>query len=304
MDKIRHVASLQALQALVEVADTGSFTQAAQTLCLTQSAVSRKIQQLESHFGLPMFVRNSRHVRLTPEGEQVLATARNILAQLKTLEDRLAPQKRPFRIRMHVSLAVRWLLPKLSEFYRSHPDVSLAIETVATEVVEPAIDSDAYILYLPQPSTDADCLTLFEEALVPVCAPGLGSTARPLQSVEDLAGFALLHRSADKHDWGQWLSANGGKALEDYRHIPFNLDELALDAAARGLGVAMTDLTLAVESIERGVLVIPFGPPLKTRGIYALNLQPAAASHPACGLIMQWFAQQAERPSRAVQLSQ
>ena len=100
-----------------------------------------KIQLLESHFGVPMFVRNSRNVRLTPEGEQVLATARNILAQLKTLEDRLAPQERPFRIRMHVSLAVRWLLPKLSEFYRSHPQVSLSIETVATEVVEPAIDS-------------------------------------------------------------------------------------------------------------------------------------------------------------------
>ena len=110
-------------------------------------------------------------------------------------------------------------------------------------------------------------------------------------------GFALLHRSADKHDWVQWLAANGGKSLEDYRHIPFNLDELALDAAARGLGVAMTDLTLAVESIERGVLVIPFGPPLKTRGIYALKLQPSAASHPACGLIMQWFAQQTERLS-------
>ncbi len=62
--------------------------------------------------------------------------------------------------------------------------------------------------------------------------------------------------------------ANGGKSLEDYRHIPFNLDELALDAAARGLGVAMTDLTLAQESLDRGVLVVPFGQPLKTRGIY------------------------------------
>ena len=79
----------------------------------------------------------------------MLATARNILAQLKSLEDRLAPQKRPFRIRMHVSLAVRWLLPKLSEFYRSQPGVSLAIETVATEVVEPAIDSDPTFFYLP-----------------------------------------------------------------------------------------------------------------------------------------------------------
>lgn len=175
MDKIRHVPSLQGLQALVEVAGTGSFTQAAQKLCLTQSAVSRQIQQLESHFGLPLFVRSSRSLQLTAEGEQVLASARSVLEQLRTLEDRLAPQKRPFRIRMHVSLAVRWLLPKLSDFYRHHPDVSLAIETVATEVVEPASDSDAYILYLPEPSTAPDCLTLFEEALVPVCAPGLGT---------------------------------------------------------------------------------------------------------------------------------
>ncbi|UVJ42310.1 LysR substrate-binding domain-containing protein [Pseudomonas sp. LS1212] len=295
MDKIRHVPSLQALQALVEVADSGSFTQAAQKLCLTQSAVSRQIQQLESHFGVPMFVRSSRSIRLTPEGEQVLGSARSILEQLKNLEDRLSPQKRPFRIRMHVSLAVRWLLPKLSDFYRRHPEIALSIETVATEIVEPASDSDAYILYLPEPSSAPDCLTLFEEALVPVCAPGLASSTQPLASVEDLVRFALLHRSADKQAWIDWLAANGGKSLEDYRHIPFNLDELALDAAARGLGVAVTDMTLAEESIERGVLVVPFGHPLKTRGIYSLCLQPSAASHPACSLIMQWFTRQAEQ---------
>jgi len=295
MDKIRHLPSLQGLQALVEVAGSGSFTQAAQTLCLTQSAVSRQIQQLENHFGVSMFLRNSRSLRLTPEGEQVLASARHILDQLKALEDRLAPQKRPFRIRMHVSLAVRWLLPKLSDFYRRHPDVSLSIETVATEIVEPASDSDAYILYLPEPSSDPACLTLFEEALVPVCAPGFGNSTHPLESVDDLVRYPLLHRSADKQAWIDWLAANNGKSLEDYRHIHFNLDELALDAAARGLGVAMTDMTLAEESIERGVLLIPFGRPLKTRGVYSLCPQPSAASHPACSLIMGWFAQQAER---------
>ncbi|KAF2394205.1 LysR family transcriptional regulator [Pseudomonas frederiksbergensis] len=289
MDKIRHVPSLQGLQALVEVADSGSFTQAAQKLCLTQSAVSRQIQQLESHFGVPLFVRSSRSLQLTVEGGQVLTSARQILEQLKTLEDRLSPQKRPFRIRMHVSLAVRWLLPKLNDFYLRYPEISLSIETVATEIVEPASDSDAYILYLPEPSNDPSSLTLFDEALVPVCAPGLG----PLDSMDDLVRFALLHRSADKQAWIDWLAANGGKSLEDYRHIPFNLDELALDAAARGLGVAMTDLTLAQESLDRGVLVVPFGQPLKTRGIYSLCPQPSAASHPACAVIMQWFAEQA-----------
>lgn len=292
MDNIRHVPSLQGLQALLEVADSGSFTQAAQKLCLTQSAVSRKIQQLESHFGVPLFIRNSRSVRLTPEGEQVLASARTILEQLKSLEDRLSPHKRPFRIRMHVSLAVRWLLPKLSDFYRSHPQVSLAIETVASEIVEPASDSDAYILYLPQPSSDPACLTLFEETLVPVCAHGLDGANQSLASVDDLVHFALLHRSADQQAWTEWLAVNGGMRLEAYRHIPFNLDELALDAAARGLGVAVTDMTLAAESIERGVLVVPFGVPLKTGGVYALCLQPGAASHPACTPVMQWFARQ------------
>ncbi|POA43428.1 LysR family transcriptional regulator [Pseudomonas sp. MPR-ANC1] len=287
MDNLRHVPSLQAMQALVEVARCGSFTSAAQTLCLTQSAVSRQIQQLESHFNVALFIRTSRNLRLTPEGEQVLASARNILEQLKTLEERLAPQKRPFRIRMHVSLAVRWLLPKLSDFYLSHPQVSLAIETVATEVVEPGNDSDAYIVYLPQPSSDPECLTLFEEMLVPVCSPHLENAPR---SVDELSRFALLHRSADRQAWIEWLAANEGKPLEDYRHIPFNLDELALDAAARGLGVAVTDMTLAAESIERGVLVVPFGQPLKTGGVYALCLLPSAAGHPACTTVLQWFA--------------
>jgi LysR family glycine cleavage system transcriptional activator len=292
MDKIRHVPSLQALQALVEVARCGSFTRAAQTLCLTQSAVSRQIQQLESHFNVALFIRSSRSLSLTAEGEQVVASGRSILEQLKTLEERLAPQKRPFRIRMHVSLAVRWLLPKLNDFYLRHPEVSLAIETVATEVVEPGNDSDAYILYLPQPSSDPDCLTLFEEALVPVCSPTLAGAPR---SVDELLRFPLLHRSADRQAWIEWLAANEGKPLEDYRHIPFNLDELALDAAARGLGVAVTDMTLAAESIERGVLVVPLGTPMKTGGVYALCLQPSAASHPACELILQWFAANADQ---------
>jgi LysR family glycine cleavage system transcriptional activator len=291
MDKVRHVPSLQGLQALVAVSDSGSFTQAAQVLCLTQSAVSRQIQQLESHFGMPLLARTSRSLRVTAEGEQVLASARTILAQLKTLEDRISPNKRPFRIRLHVSLAVRWLLPRLSDFYRLHPDTSLAIETVATEVVEPASDSDAYIQYLPKPPNDSACLTLFEEQLVPVCAPGLGAMA----TMEDLLRQTLLHRSVDKHDWRVWLAAHSAGTLDDYRHIPFNLDELALDAAARGLGVAMTDLTLACESIDRGILVVPLGQPLATGGVYALCLQPMGASHPGSDVVMEWFGRQAQR---------
>ncbi len=60
------------------------------------------------------------------------------------------------------------------------------------------------------------------------------------------------------------------------------------------LGAAMMDRTLAAESIEHGVLKIPFCEPLKTLGVYALSVQPSAASHSTCALIMGWFTQQAE----------
>lgn len=119
---------------------------------------------------------------------------------------------------------------KLTDFYRRDPDTSQSSETVATGVVEPSSDSDAYILYLPEPSSDPTCLTLFDEALIPVCAPGLG--------------------------------------------------------------VAMTDRVLAQASIGRGVLIVPFGQPLKTGGVYSMYLQPSAAAHPGHARIMQWFARQ------------
>jgi LysR family glycine cleavage system transcriptional activator len=183
---------------------------------------------------------------------------------------------------MHVSLAVRWLLPKLNDFYRQHPDISLAIETVATERVEPSSDSDAFIQYLPQASNEPNCLELFEEALIPVCAPGLAGPSQPLASLADLGRFPLLHGSVDQIAWRQWLTAHDIHSLESYRHIPFNLDELALDAAARGLGVAMTDVTLAQESIDRGILIVPFGRPLKTGAFYTMCLQPSAATTPRC----------------------
>ena len=60
------------------------------------------------------------------------------------------------------------------------------------------------------------------------------------------------------------------------------------------LGVAMTDMTLARESIERGELMIPFGQPFRTGGVYALCLQPSAAAHPAYTRVMQWFSSQAD----------
>lgn len=292
MDKLYRPPSILAMQALSLVAEAGNFTEAAQKLHLTQSAVSRKIQQLESHYGVPLFIRSSRNVQLTAQGEAVLETARKVLRELQMLDERITPRERPFRIRIFVSLAVRWLLPRLTDFYARHPDLSLSIETVATELVEPSGDCDAYILYRPELPAEPTFHTLFEEILVPVCAPSSVNGKPAPQSLAELAQFPLIHGSTGQHEWTAWLQANGALSAKDYKHLTFNLDELAMDAAARGLGVAMTDLTLAQDLINRGALIIPFGTPLPTHGVYTLWLQSNGALHPARQRILQWFAQQ------------
>jgi LysR family transcriptional regulator, glycine cleavage system transcriptional activator len=298
MDKLYRPPSLQALQALVLVAESASFTEVADKLHLTQSAVSRKIQQLESHYGAPLLVRNSRSMQLTEHGKAVLDVARKVLGELRALSEQLTRRDRPFRIRVFVSVAVRWLLPRMIDFYAQCPDLSLSIETVATEMVEPTGECDAYLLYLPEMRQDPSFLTLFEELLVPVCAPSLADGKAPPTTLEELGQHALIHGSTGHHEWTRWLQAQGKPDDPTYRHMTFNLDELAMDAASRGLGVAMTDLTLAQEAISSGKLIVPFGSPLRTTGVYVLWLQTAGALHPARQRILQWFAEQAAGDTR------
>jgi len=297
MDKLLRVPSLQALQALVQVADTHSFTEAATRLCLTQSAVSRQIQQLEEHYGVPLFDRTSRRVALTAQGEQVRVVAQDMLNALGALEQKLAPanQDRPFRIRIFVSLAVRWLLPRLSAFYAANPGLALSIETVGGEAVDPGGDCDAYVLYLPGGLDERVLTPLFDEYLIPVCAPRLSGDVPPPRSLDELTDHALIHGSTSRFEWTTWLKAHDGDTERSFKHLMFNLDDLALDAASRGLGVAMSDLMLAQDATARGSLVVPFGQPLKTGGVYALWLRDSGAGHPACQAVLRWFEQQSER---------
>lgn len=294
MDKLLRVPSLQALQALVHVADASSFTAAARQLHLTQSAISRQVQQLEEYYRVPLFDRTSRKVVLTDAGREVYGVARDMLKALLRLEERLAPVplERPFRIRIFVSLAVRWLLPRLSSFYAANPGLCLSIGSVGGEVVDDGGDCDAYVLYLPGGLDERPLTPLFDEYLVPVCAPRLDDGQPPPRSLEELARHALIHASTGRHEWTQWLRAQPDSAPRQFKHILFNLDDLALDAATRGLGIAMTDRMLAQDALQRGDLIVPFGEALKTGGVYALWLRDSGAAHPACQTVLDWFEQQ------------
>ncbi|MNE46981.1 Glycine cleavage system transcriptional activator [compost metagenome] len=139
---------------------------------------------------------------------------------------------------------------------------------------------------------------LFDEYLVPVCAPCLGDGQLPPRSLDELGSHALIHGSTARHEWNLWLQAHQDSPERAYKHLMFNLDDLALDAAARGLGVAMTDQVLAHDALARGDLIVPFGEPLKTGGVYALWLRDSGVAHPACKAVLHWFEAQLEQTRR------
>src|SRR5216684_6987576 len=114
-----------------------SFTRAAAELFLTQSAVSRQIQALESFIGVPLFERRHKALALTEAGQAYYRTVATILEQLRDATRRLRETRtgHVLTVTTTVSFASLWLVPRLAHFRREHPRVDVRI-TATHEVVD------------------------------------------------------------------------------------------------------------------------------------------------------------------------
>jgi len=112
-------------------AEAGSFTHAAETLRLSQSAISRQVSALEHDVGVPLFHRHARGLVLTEQGEMLFRTAHDVLMKLEAIKSRLTETKdRPsgtLRVTTTVGLGAGWLTQRLHEFTDLYPDISLQL---------------------------------------------------------------------------------------------------------------------------------------------------------------------------------
>jgi LysR family transcriptional regulator for metE and metH len=98
MIEIKHLRTLSVLR------DTGSLTATANTLCLTQSALSHQLKDLEQRIGGQLFLRKTRPVKFTSEGEILLRLANDILPRLSKAEHELANLKEDINGRLHMAI--------------------------------------------------------------------------------------------------------------------------------------------------------------------------------------------------------
>lgn len=120
------------IKIFIEIVDSGSFTQAAENLQIHRPAVTKALQQLEQHTGVRLLQRTTRRLYLTPEGEEFYRRSKPLLSQADDLLDSFAPN-RPLhgqlRVDMPIAFARQIVVPKLAEFYRSHPELEIVLSS-------------------------------------------------------------------------------------------------------------------------------------------------------------------------------
>ncbi len=278
---VARLPSLNGLRAFEAAARHLSFTLAAEELNVTQTAISHQIRRLEEELGLKLFIRQSRSLALTPEAADYLPGIRAAFQDLRTATDRLLRKgdDRVLTISTLTSLAVKWLLPRLSSFQEKHPDIDVRI-TTSTELVDFRTSNvDAAIRYGQGRWPGLDAEWLMAEHLFPVCSPKLLSGERALRQPEDLKHATLLHTSSTVDDWRLWLTAAGLPAhLSQNRGLTFDLAFMTIQAAIDGLGVAMGHTAYVADDVANGRLVVPFDVSMPSAGYYFVTPQDRPAT--------------------------
>ena len=244
---LKHWPPLNALRGFEAAARLGSFHKAAEELHLTQSAISQQIRSLETFLEQPLFYRSGRSVSLTDAGHDLHSTTQAMLQQLSVGIRRLDQYRKPNQLVVNTTpaFARHWLLPRLGDFHRLHPEVDLWLFTtyeapdMASQTVDLCLRDDL--------EQQAECSyeVLLEDRLYPACHPDL--IDRPA------AQRTTLHGEREM-DWSRW-SVQGGEDVGQRTHgLNFSEPGLLLDAAGEGHGVALVSQLLAARAVEKGVL--------------------------------------------------
>ena len=253
-----------------------SLTRAAVELSLTQSAVSRQILALEKALGVALFKRTRHGMELTPVGVDYAARVARRLGAIEQDTLDIMGAGTPggdVHLASVPTFAVKWLMPRLGDFAKRHPGITVHIETRTRPFLfaDTALDAALYAGTTGQMRQWAgtQCQHLLDEEVVVVCHPRLLGKRKSIKA-ETLAGMPLLQQSTRPDAWSQWFAQAGvdaPRALVGPRYEQFSMTAAA---AAQGLGLALVPRLLIEPELLRGELVIAHPLALASQRAYYL----------------------------------
>ncbi|MGE4326339.1 MAG: LysR family transcriptional regulator [Pseudodonghicola sp.] len=286
------IASLRALEALDRL---GSASAVAEELSLTQSAVSRQLQTLETQMGVELIQRSRKRLTLTPAARDYVAEIRPALHQIAQASMRLQVPQAGGALNLAIlpSFGMRWLMPRLPDFARAHPEVTINMSTRLHPFAFASEPFDAAIHFGSGDWPGTERMLLKFEQMLPVCAPGLWQ-GRASGDPRALLSMPLLHIQTRPRAWQEWFALKGVASSGAVPGTVYDQFSAIIQAALHGLGVALLPDYLAEQDLASGRLIAPCGPPVEMQGAYYLVWPQEKARHRPLSLFRDWLATQAQ----------
>jgi LysR family transcriptional regulator, glycine cleavage system transcriptional activator len=247
------------LRAFIMTARHDSISRAADALHLTQSAVSKQILELEGSLGVALFERVRKRLVLTPAGMRYEAAVRPLLAQLEaaTLD---AITSGDGGGALHISclptFAAKWLIPRLPEFQKEHPQIALHFVPFAQGYTFDRADLDCSILFGQGhwPGAVAEYITGREVMLIAPPSP----RGKPLlKKPQDITKFTLLQHATVPQAWAHWCEAHGVSSINPLAGPQLDQFHSLIRAVMAGMGLALVPRCLVQDDVAAGLVSAP-----------------------------------------------
>ena len=246
------IPPIQCLLTFEALARLRSVTQASEELCVTPSAVSHRVKQLEQIIGTKLFGRAD--FSLTTEGSEYLAHVREGLAILQKFPtSAAAPGKRKLRLAVTPTFSRSILIPRLRQFTDAYPEIDLTLQVSIPLLDVVAEDADLMVRFGAGRYADMEHVCLSKDVVTPMASPAFVREHGPFESPMDLQNLPLLRSPLEP--WRTWFAANGLDWPEPAEGSQFNDIGLMCDGAAAGMGVGLIRLKLGAPWLENGSLV-------------------------------------------------
>lgn len=289
--------SLMHLRCFESAARHESFTAAAGEMGMTQSAISKKVRELEADVGFDLFQRVGRGVTLTAAGRSF---SENLAADLnglrKTIQGAVAAGARKTTLSIGIlpTFANLWLIPRLPDFFARHPDIELSLSTQLVPFDFDQEPLDLAFHYGGENWPGTKMLHLFGEKVAPVCSPEFRDAHGLTPDLHELSTAPLLHLASRSNAWPDWLERVSIERDSMLEGKYFDQHSMVISAAIASLGVAIVPLQMVERELSSGELVRLEGPEMETGQSYYL-VRPAGRISDPARVFETWVQRQAAR---------
>ena len=292
----RRYPSTTALQCFETAARHLSFTNAAQEMHMTQSAISKQVAQLEEMLNLSLFYRTPHRISLTPAGKAYYLEVLEILKHIEVATTNLmshSSNTELLKIVSHPTFCARWLIPALSGFSQEYPLINLDIKELVGPFFSEDQNVDIAFLYGDGMWGNMEAIKLFDEYCVAVCQPQYlrdkTLSAECLKSRGCLDDYVLLQISSRLSAWYEYFKQQDISVDGTFVGPRFETFHACISAALLGYGIALVPLRLVEPELQSGALVMAWDYAAKGRGSYYVTYPLSSGQSHKVKAVLEWI---------------